>query len=527
MRLVADELRYAFKSLRRSPGFALAVIAILGVGIGTNLAVFTVVNSLLLRPLPYPSAEKLVALTYETKEARVTGSFVPAALLPEWRARSATLAPIEFFTVGEVLVINSSWHRINASRASISSGFLTLLGTVNVAQGRTFTAADYGLGAPAVVILGHQFWNQHFGSNPSIVGSSIRLNGQLRQVIGILPAQFRFPGLQNPDVLTPLSIPPDSSALWFVQAIGRMKDTSVAAAATEIAQITAASKIWERLSVDTQSLREGRATVVPLRQYLVGDLRRELAVSIGAAAIVLLVTCLNVVSLWMARVAARRREWSTLNALGATPGRAFANQLIECALLTAAATAVVTFALASTLGYLRSLLGQSTPHSQDISIDSTSIWFAALLAFVVMVLCASISTWQRGARVTLRSTQPSGRFLSSRFRVHIRHVLITLQVAGSMVLLVVGLLLTGTLARLTGSSLGFETERVLTFKLPAAGLPSAHATRDRLLDEMIAGFETIPGVSHAGATTALPLAGHSFRFTLAIEGEPAPSQDPL
>jgi putative ABC transport system permease protein len=519
------DLRYAIRVLRRSPAFALAAVATLALGIGANTAVFSVVEAVLLRPLPYEHPERLVGITYwyQSADAKTTGGSVPSPPVLAWIDQSRTFEAFCTHTVGETTMLKGDGEPIRLSTASISTNFFAVLGVQPVERGRSFQTFDGTRDAEPVVVLSHRLWSQ-LGSDERTVGATLKLNGRSYTVIGVAPASFRFPGYAAPDVFVPHNLPLGSSVVQSVDVIGRLKPTvTIDLANDELVGISRHAESGYPSAMHAFIAAGGSPQVIDLQHRIAGNLRRMLFIALGAVGCILLLACANVTSLLIARMTGRQRELAMRTALGATPRRLAQWLLAESLVLTLSGAVVSLLLFVSLMAGLRTLLAGAIPHSEAIGVDRPVLVFIAVSVMLTSALCAAIPL----ARVLRRCEAVGVRLASSgaigtTVRDSVRRVLVAGEVAGALVLLVGALLLLATIWRLSGVGLGFDATQVATLKISARGLGNSPQRQTDLISEILLRLRTVPGVSAAGASTAFPLSGHAFGFTIPVAGEPQP-----
>ncbi len=511
------DLRFSVRSLARTPGFTSAVVLTLALGLGGNAAVFSVVDAVLIRPLPYPEPQDLVAIAYSGKGPVSSGSQIPSPLFLALSEESRTLQGIAAYNIGSVTWLTNNREQIRVLGARLSPNLFFLLGAARPAFGRQLNAQDGVVEAPRVALLSHSFWRARFGGDRSILEHSLTLDGRSYQIVGVVAEGFRFPGRDTPDVFLPIQLPVNESSVRFLNAVGRVVEGG------DIDQVQQeATLVDRRLSVSYPSslqplVEDGVAPrVLPLQEHIAGDLRDTLLLILGVAASVLFLACVNVASLLLARLNARANDFTSRFAVGATPFQLARQALVEATVLsTLGAIAALATVWVSMEG-IRELLTGNIPHSDTVSLDLRSLVVLGTASAVAGMLCASypllaLSRWH--TRVAAWSGR---RSMGSRYR----DFLVAAQVGVSVTLLVGSLLLTKSLANLTGVNLGFDPNSVLSFRMPAAR--GTQAERGAGVREVLRRTRGLPGVLAAGATTALPLEGRSFEFAISVNGNAKP-----
>jgi predicted permease len=521
MRSLFHDLQYAGRQMMKSPGFAVVAILTLALGIGANTTIFSVVNGVLLNPLPYPEANRLVIL-FHHKPNFVRGSISYLNFL-DWQRDNRSFDAMAAYRNANGMTLTGAGEAENLKAEMVSAGFFELLGVSPIA-GRTFTADEDRLGANPTVMISEGLWKRKFASNPHIVGQVIILNGVPRTIIGIIPASFRLDqwNFHASEAYTPVGEwrePQfrDRTAAWGLDAVARLKPgVTLAAASQDMARVNSG------LAATYPDVDAGiETTIVPMIEVMVGDVRPVLWVLMGAVLFVLLIACVNVANLQLARSTAREREFAVRVALGAQQGRLIRQVLTES----------VALALAGGfLGLLLSYWGSKAavaaipdmlPRAENIGLDGRVLLFTmaiSLIAGIVFGLAPAFKTSRTDVSATLNQ---SGRSLvGSRHRA--QAVFVTIEMAMALVLLVGAGLMIRTLARLWNVSPGLNPSNVITFDItPSASLarqsPDAIRATYR---QMGAALRSVPGVKQSSFDWgALPMEG-DWEESFWIEGEP-------
>jgi putative ABC transport system permease protein len=512
--MLAD-LRYALRMLVKSPAFSVIAILTLGLAIGANSAIFSVVNAVLLRPLPYPQSEQLVRVFGKQPQLDLAPSS-PANFL-EWKEENQVFERIGTYVgKGFNLLGGDKPERVIGAR--VSADVLPLLG-VQPALGRFFANEEDQEGRAQVVILSHDFWRSRFAGDPNTVGQTITLNDQPYTVIGVMPAGFAFPNTRA-QVWVPMA---------FSAAERQTRDTNYI---DVIARLKAGVSLEQaRANMDavarSQAERYPRTnvgvgvTVVSLQEHIVGDVRPMLAVLVGAVAFVLLIACANVANLLLARATARQREMAIRGALGASRSRVVRLLLTESVLLAVVGGAVGLLLAFWSLDLLVSLKPANLPRLAEVGVNRTVFLFTLAVSVVTGVLFGLVPALQVSKMDLNEGLKESSRGGSdSPRRQRMRALLVVSEVALSLVLLVGAGLMIRSFSRLLAVDPGFKADHVLTafVSLPASKYPKREeqtAFFDRLLERL----RNVPGVSAAGLVTDIPLyGGSSTGFD--VEGRP-------
>ena len=525
MRSFLQDLRYSFRQMRKSPGFAAIAILTLALGIGANTAIFSVVNGVLLSPLPYPQPERLVVL-FHNKPNFSTGSISYPNFL-DWQRESQAFDGMAAYRNPGSFALTGTDEPEAVSGEMISAGFFEILGTKLIA-GRAFTADEDRLGANPTAMISEGLWKRKFGSDPKVVGKVIILDGEARTVIGIVPATFRLRiwNFRVPDVYAPIGEfkePQfrDRHSAWGTDAIARLKPgVTMAAAAQDMARVNHG---LEAAYPDADA--NIKTKIVPLKELMVGDVRPILVVLLGAVGFVLLIACFNVANLLLARSTSRTREFAVRSALGAGRARLVRQLLTESIGLSLIGGALgLLLAIWGTRGALAAL-PQALPRAETIAVDGRVLLFTLLLSGVAGVVFGIIPALKT-SRLHLSSTlNESGRSVAAG-KTRAQSAFVVIEMAMALVLLVGAGLMIRTLVRLWTVDPGLNPRNVLTFDI---ALPSSLATRSA--DEVRAAYRqvdatlhTIPGLESESINTgAHPMQGDSEQ-NFWIEGRPKPQR---
>ncbi|MGE0455842.1 MAG: ADOP family duplicated permease [Vicinamibacteria bacterium] len=508
--LVAD-LRLAARQIRREPGFALVVVLTLALGIGANTAIFALVDALLLRPLPLPAPDRLVAVFQTTREE--PRRLVAPANFLDWCEQAGSFEGLSAWSVRrQTLVLGSEAVRVEA--ASVSANFFGVLG-VGPSLGRGFSSPDDG-----ELILSHALWRSRFGGEPDALGRSLVLDGRSLTVVGVLPASLVTPQAADVWMAAPrdvptagVPIPVDPRTLRdarYIRVLGRLRPGIPLAAAR--AEMDAIAISLARAHPDAN--RDNGIALVPLQQMLGARSRTTLLLLLGVFGLVLAVACANLAHLILARGLRRTREMAVRAALGAAPGRLLSQLLGETLLLTAAGL-VAGLTLATGLApALARLLGlEELPEAPSLLLFP----FAAGLAGLTM-LASGLLPARRLARTDAQLAFGSGERLSPAGRSS-ASALVVGQVAVAVVLVAGAAALTRTLAELNAAGPGFDPDGVVTAELSAPGSrPTTAAERRAFFEDAVARVAALPGVRHAAFTSGLPLTGSGASAGLRLAG---------
>ena len=476
---------------------AFALIA-LALGIGANTAIFSVVNAVLLRPLPYPHSEQLLRVSLEDKRQGPEGGPLSVADFLDWRAHNQKL---EVAAYGTNLFSCTSGDTPEQIRGAVAtSAFFSTLG-VNAAVGRTFLPNEETLGAPPVVVLSHNLWKQRFNADPNVIGDTLVLDEKNYTIIGVMPTAFRFPdqGVQLWTAFQPK--PPTRRGPYFLDCIARFKSGTIDQARVELAATA------QRIRAAVPELNPEYGFVgLPLNEVILGNVRPALFVLLGAVALVLLIACVNVANLLLARAAARTKEITVRRALGASRSRIARQFLTESFLLACAGGAMGLLFAWWSLDVLLALIPQSIPRLQDVAINRAVFAWTAFIS-IATGLGAGIAPALQGSRLNLSdSLKEDGRGASeSRGRKRLRGALVASEIALALMLLISAGLLIKSFLRLQNVDPGFKADRVLTVQVPLTSSkydehPQIVAFYERLLERVRA----LPAVNSAAVCSGLP-----------------------
>jgi putative ABC transport system permease protein len=519
MRNLLADLRYSFRNLRRSPGFTLAAIVVLALGIGANTAIFSIVNAVLLRPLPYPDSSRIMQIWHVPPAKSFPGislfSISPANYL-DWQTQNHSFEAMAAYGFVSFNVGGKDRPE-ELQGAPVAPEFFSILRTQPV-LGRAFTSDENRPGQGHVIILGDNLWRNRFAADPRIIGQNIVLDGEAYTVVGVMAPKFKFPDWAQ--FWVPLAWDDAKRAVrgnHNYLAIGRLKP------AVEMPTAQAdLSNISSRLELLYPEDDKGwGATMLPLREQIVGDVRPALLVLLGAVAFVLLIACANVANLVLAKTLARKREIAIRTALGASRGALLQQVLAETTMLALAGAALGLLLAHSGLTLTAKFLSDRLPSSADISLDAPVLAFTAFLAVVAGILAGllpAVKFTHSDVNEALKSAQSRG---SSDSGGKTRSILVVCEVALSLVLLIGAGLMVRTLWELQKVKPGLDPSHVLTMTVPIpANKFSSPTGQISFFQNVLARVRALPGVESAGVIDALPFSGSGSHQPFSIEGRP-------
>jgi putative ABC transport system permease protein len=513
-----QSIRQAVRRLARARGFSIAAILTLTLGIGATTAVFSVVNAVLLRPLPYASPEQLVDLSHTLSVSGVSRVDQSDATYLFYRRANRVFADIGVYrsvgvTVGRlggaVSGGDSRSERVSAARVSAST--LSVLGAAPL-HGRTFRENEDRPDAPPVVLLAERLWERKYGGDESIVGRQLEIDGIQREVVGILPAGFDLPSTRT-DVWLPIGIDPakTASAAFDYRGVGRLRDGATIAAATADLQ-SLLPRMPEafpgRLTTAAIEQTQMRSVVRPLRDVVVGDVGRVLWVVLGAAAFVLLIACANVMNLFLVRAEGRYHELAVRRALGAGGSALVREHVLEGALLAVIGGVLALGVSIAGVRALRSLEGTiAIPRMAEVRIDGAVLGVALGVTLMAVLLVSIIPAFRAVRTAATAVLSGMGRSVTAgRTRHRARNALVVAQLALALVLLVGAGLMARSFARLREVPSGVDAAHAFVFRvaLPPAAYSDVGATT-RYIARAIDAVRMVPGVQSAAVISKLPL----------------------
>ena len=517
-----QDIRFGARMLRKSPAFTFFAVAVLAIGIAANSAIFSVADAVLLRPLPYRDANRLV-IVWEDASAIGFPSDTPApGDFSEWRSRNQVFTDMAASSFGSSVALTGQGNPEKLGGRAVTANLFSVLG-VSPALGRDFLPEDDVPGAAPIVILSHGLWLRRFAGDPQIVGRQIWLNYEKTTVIGVMPRGFQFPD-REAEVWIPIRFSKEELANrgnHYLQVVARLKfGVSLAAANADLSVI---AKQLEKQYPDTNT--KVGANAVALRDQFAGDVRPALLMLVGAVCFVLLIACANVANLLLSRAAGRRRELAMRLTLGATRTRILQQMLTESLLLALlAGTAGLLLSIFATQ-FLAALIPTGFAPITGATLDPRVLLFTLAVSLATGILFGIIPAL-RVSRVHIAPTlhQAGGRGSVGSGGQRLRNALVISEVALAIVLLAGAALLIRSLENLYHLDRGFQSDHVLVVHTPLS-YPryDAFPRRVSFYDQVLAKVQALPGVLSAGYTTWIPLTNPGGAVTITIEGRPEPA----
>jgi predicted permease len=505
--MIAQDLRFAVRMLRKSPGFTLAAVATLALGIGATAAIFSVVEHVLLRRLPYAAADRVM-------DVNEFAGGKPVAVSPpnfmDWRAENRTFSSIAMYQDGTLTLSGGTEpERIEAIYAE--PGVFDVLAT-RPAAGRVFTPQDARPGAARVTVISHALWQRRFGADAGLIGRAVTIEGEPYRVVGIMPAGFRFPettDLWVPLVLTPSDLSPNQRGAHYVSAIGRLKDgVTVGQAQADL------DGIERRLAAQYPDKLEGYSMIVrPFLESMVGSVRRPLLVLLGAVAFVLLIACVNVSNLLLARATTRTGEIAVRSALGAAQGRIVRQLLAESLVLSVASGAAGLLLAVWGVRVLSVVAPEDLPRGADFGINPIVLIFAIVVSLLTGIAFGLVPALASSRADLASFLKDMRRETSTSGRGRVRNVLVAAEVSLALVLLAGAGLAMRSFDRLSRVNPGFDPHNVLAFtiRVPEARYRTVAAT-EQFFRELTAQLQQ-PGILSAAGIFLPPLSHGGFGGT--------------
>ncbi|MGE5114372.1 MAG: ABC transporter permease [Acidobacteriaceae bacterium] len=514
-----NELKQALRRLAKTPGFTLAALIVLALGIGANTAIFSIVNGVLLHPLPYSHPDRLVQLYHvpPTKQFPGMETFpLSAANYLDWERQNGVFENSAIYAFTRVRMTGSGDPKVLQGSRVETSFFPTL--EAKPLLGRTILPGDEQPGHEQVIVLSHKLWKSDFGANRDLVGKYIELNGQAYAVIGVMPPTFDKPGYAS--FWTPLVWDPAERAVrgeHHFYAVARLKP-GVSSAEAQANLSTIAARLAQQYPADDAGWG---AKVIGLREDMVSDVRKPLLILLGAVVFVLLIACANMANLLLAKTLDRRKEIAIRTALGANRTRIMSHVLTEAILMSIAGGALGLLVAQYGTKIVVDFFGSNLPRVGEIRVDATVLAFTFGIAVLTGIVAGAWPAWRMSKADPQDALKQGGRTDAVSGGRSTQNALVVVEVALSLVLLSGAGLLIRTLWNLRGVNPGFDAEHVLTMSVGVA--PTDYSTPEQesiFLNEVLRRTRGLPGVKAAGVTDTLPLTGGGSIQPVAVEGQP-------
>ncbi len=516
-----------FRRLVRAPMFTLLVVATLAIGIGANTAIFSVIEGVLLRPLPYPEPDELVVVDHTAPGIHIDNIGAAAFLYFVYRDEGRSFRDVGMWT-GDTVSLTGLGEPEEVRAIDVTDGILPMLG-VQPVLGRLFTRTDDAPGSEETVILTYPFWREKFGGDPSAIGRRILLDGRPREIIGVLPERFRFLD-RKPSFVLPIRLDRGKTRLgqFNYTAVARLKEgTSVAQASADVARMIPMAlqrfPAFEGFTVKMFEDAHITPLVRPLKASVTGDIGSVLWVLMGTVGVVLLIACANIANLLLVRAEGRQQELAVRAALGADRGTLTRELLVESVTLSGLGGLLGLGLSYAALRLLQSMAPANLPRLDEIGIDGSVLLFTVVVSLAAGLLFGAIPAFKHAGPHLGTALRAGGRSLSqSKERKRARSTLVVVQIALALVLLVSSGLMIRTFRALKHVPPGFsQPEHVQTLRIfiPESAVKDAVAvvhTEQQILDKLAA----IPGVSSVGLTTVIPMDGSGWHDPVFVEDHP-------
>jgi putative ABC transport system permease protein len=519
METLLQDLRYAIRMVAKSPGYTAVIVLALAVGIGATTAIFSVVNAILLRALPYGNPDRIVMVWMDNRKLAVDQDWHSYPNYSDYKDQNQVFEEMAAFN-DRSFNLTGTGDPDRVVGAHSTASLFAVLG-VEPIQGRVFMPEENDPGKDQVVIISQGLWQRRYGSDPNLVGQQISVNGASRTVVGIMPASFRFPS-KNSEIWVPTSLNPEikaqRSAFWL-KAVGKLKPgVTIEQARADMTPIAS------RLAEQYDFLSAYGVNLVPLHDQIVGTVRPALLVLLGAVGFVLLIACANVANLLLARAAVREREIAIRTALGAGRWRLVRQLLTESTLLAiVGGTAGLLIALWG-LDVLVALSPADIPRLDQIRIDGRVLAFTFSVSLLTGLIFGIVPAIQSSKPDLNESLKEGGRGTTGGIQgARVRSALVVSEIALSLVLLIGAGLMIKSFIRLQQFDMGFNPERLLTMRLQLSGTKyREEQPRVSFIKDLVERVESLPGIQSAGAISTIFLTKTPFSTTFRIKGRPAP-----
>ncbi len=509
------DLLYALRMLRTQRAFTIVAALTLAVGIGATSALFSVVDAVLLRPLPYRDPDRVVRLISIRANGEPGGISYPDFL--DWQARNRTFERMAVYT-SRNFALREADGVTQIRGAVVSADLFTVLGA-SPSLGRTFVPAEYAVGAPMTVVIGDRLWRERFGADPQVLGRTLEVDHKPATIVGVMPRGFEFPiETERAELWTTIAVDAGSLAsqrgVHYLDGIGRLAASASLEQAHEELNAIVKALNHEHRENDPRSAR-----VRPELAELVADVRSEWLALFAAAGCLLLIACANVVNMLLARAATRRKEFALRFALGAGRLRVIRQLLIEHAALGVFGAVLGLVFARWCIALLKQVAPPGVPRLDQAGLNPNAVLFAILISCVAIVLFGLIPALHASMPHPDRLATLGVRSQSDSAGARTRRALVIVQIAIAMVLLIGGALLIATVVHLQHVDPGFSAARVITFRID---LPDEYpAARERVFyDQLLERIRALPGVTDASAAYSVPLSGRALNTGVEVEGRP-------
>jgi putative ABC transport system permease protein len=527
MNSLLHDVRYAARMMQKNAGFTLIAVATLALGIGANTALFSVINAVLLRPLPFRDPGRLVEMSApDPKDANHGGEISYPAFL-DWRQQSHSFEAMSVWTTN-TLTYTGGDQPESIPGVEVSANLFSVLG-VEPVLGRTFSTEEDEPRDQLPLVLSFEFWQSHFGGDRGVIGRSITLDSQTYTIVGVMPAQFQFPiqagraelwTTMARDLLGPTPMA-KQRGVSYLQMVGRLKP------GIAMAQVKSdLDAIQDRLNREYPENRPRAAAIQSESDAITGTLRPALLILLGAVGFVLLIACANVANLLLARAAARRKEFTVRSALGASRWRVVRQLLAESVLLSMAGAALGVLLAPWATEVLVRMAPQGLARAAEIGLDWRVLTFTFLVALITGMLFGLAPATQVSRADLNRSLGENSRSSSAGAAAsRVRSALVVSQLAIALVLLIGAGLLLRSFGRLRSVDPGFRADHILTFVLEVPSARHPRSQRAAFISELLGSIRVLPGVRSASAIFGLPFTEQRLNVTLDVEGQPVPKAE--
>ena len=520
-----NDIRFALRGLLKRPAFTVIAVLTLALGIGANTAIFSVINAVLLQPLPLKDPDRLMTFWHSAPAKGLRHLDLNDALFAYYRERTHAFENIAAYEGGDIALTGNGDPEV-VPAAAITYNYFSVLGREPL-YGRAFTAKEDTPGNNNVAILSYSLWQRRFGGNPNVVGQSIDLDSTPTTIVGIMPADFDFPDpAERPansghvQLWVPKGLNPQDTNSWNLLPVGRLRPgVTPDDAQKEITALYHAFTGEYGVRPGTSNLGSTETTILlPLQRHITGEVRRPLLVLLGAIALVLLIACANLTNLLLARAAARTRELAVRQCLGASAFRIARQTLTESLLLSFFGTALGVLIAVWIVTALKRMVASQIPHVESVGVDTTVLLFTIAIMLVTGVLCG-FAPALRAARINLQDAIKEGaRGSASGANKRLNNLFVVSQLALSLVLLIGAVLFLQSFRNLLSVNPGFRAENVLMARvaLPEQKYDKPHAVS--FFEQLRQGVSSVPGVQAVELCQVVPFSGDGQGGPFLVEG---------